>query len=414
MTRGLRTVDLAARYRERRAAVDVWFAAHAATTPAPLYASADVRDAGFKAAPVDLNLFPAGYNNLHPHYYAAAVEAWRLELERAFPGVTSICIIPESHTRNLHYLQNVTTLHGLLLDAGYAPSIATVDPKFVNPETALVDASGTPLTLYTAERQGDTLVVNGAAPDLLLLNNDLADGVPEALQGLAQPVAPPPSLGWHARHKGEHAAHYGRLAAEWAAVLDVDPWVVTPRTEVVADVDFHEPETFGPLVDTVDQVIAHTAAKYAEHGVDATPYCFIKDDAGTYGMGIITARSGADVAGLNRKQRNKMDRGKANAIITRVLVQEGIPTSASIDGAEAEPVLYAVGERIIGGFSRYHPTRAPGESLNARGALFTDLIGEGPAAGALEDDPMLDLYAGLTRIALLAAGHEIRDHTAAP
>ncbi len=410
MSARLRTADLAARYRDRREAVEQWFAERATEVPLPLYASADIRDAGFKAAPVDLNLFPSGYNNLQGEALTAGKAAWRAELDRRFPDVRSICLIPESHTRNRFYLQNVTTIVRMLTEAGYTATVATVDPRFVNPETQLTAADETPLTLYKAERQGDTLVVDGTAPDLILLNNDLADGVPEALTGLAQPVAPPPGMGWHGRRKGAHQAHYQRLATAWAELLDIDPWCVVPLSAEVGSVDFHEPDTFGPLVDTVDRIIGETRRKYEEYGVEATPYCFIKDAAGTYGMGIITARSGAEVAGLNRKQRNKMDRGKANAIITRVLVQEGIPTVTRMDGAEAEPVLYAVGERIIGGFVRYHPSRAPGESLNAKGARFAALQGEwGPEAPGkpVEDDVVLDFYAAVARLGVLAAGHEI-------
>lgn len=402
-------MDLARRCAERRADLDAWFAAAAAGLPLPPYCSADVRDAGFKVAPVDLNLFPAGHNNLNERYFAAAVEAWRAELTAEFPTARTVCIVPESHTRNTHYLHNLTNLARLLREAGYAPTIATVDPKFVNPETRLTAADGTDFTLYRAERHEDRLIVNGQTPDLLLLNNDLADGTPEDLVGLAQPILPPPALGWHARRKSHHYAHYERMADGWAGVLEIDPWIITPITEVVENVDFHEPDTFGPLAEATGRVLARVQERYTEHGIPHEPYCFIKDDAGTYGMGVLVVRSVEDVLRLNRKQRNKMDRGKANAIITRVLVQEGLPTVTEVDGAQAEPVMYAVGANVIGGFRRYHPKRPAGESLNARGAQFTDLVpcDAGGEPGTLP--PLIELYAEVTRVALLAAAHEIRD-----
>lgn len=403
------TADLAARYLSREAEVYQWFLDEQDGLALPPYSSVDLRDAGFKVAPVDLNLFPSGFNNLTERYLEAAGAVWRAQLDVTCPGAQSVCIIPESHTRNTFYLQNVTSLVRMLRDAGYAPVVATVDPIFVNPVTELEAADGTPLTIHKAAREGDRLVVQGEAPDVILLNNDLADGPPAELRDLAQPVLPPVEVGWFSRRKGAHSRHYTHYAAQWARVMDVEPWLVTPQTEEVEDVDFHEPDTFGALADAVDRVIEHTRAKYAEYGIDQTPVCFIKDDAGTYGMGIVTAASGDDVRHLNRKQRNKMDRGKGNAIISRVIVQEGIPTALQVDGHSAEPVLYMVGGQVIGGFRRYHGKRGGLDNLNARGAKFTDLCPPNQPNACLDENPVFRLYGALARIALLAGACEIRD-----
>jgi len=406
------SAELAARFLRAETELESWFKEQASQLVLPPYSSADIRDASFKVCPVDLNLFPAGYNNLHPHYFAAAVDAWRELLVARYPEAHLVCIIPESHTRNRFYLQNVTTLSRLLKEAGYEAVVATVDPRFVNPVTELEAADGSPLTLHRAQRADDALLVGGARPDIILLNNDLADGVPAELAGLAQPLLPPTEVGWHARHKSRHFAHYGRLADRWAAIAGVDPWLINPLTECVEHVDFHEPDTFGPLADSVERITEAARAKYAELNIDAVPHCFIKDDAGTYGMGIITVRSGEDVRALNRKQRNKMDRGKGNVLISRVIVQEGVPTTLAVDGALAEAVMYAVGDRVIGGFRRYHTSRGAEDNLNAKGAQFTDLCGAGEAERCLEQHPLIRLYGGLTRISILAAAHEIQDAVA--
>ena len=34
----------------------------------PFYSSVDLRNSGFKLAPVDTNLFPGGFNNLNPEF----------------------------------------------------------------------------------------------------------------------------------------------------------------------------------------------------------------------------------------------------------------------------------------------------------------------------------------------------------
>jgi len=48
--------------------VEAWLREQWLETPAPFYASVDLRNAGFKLAPVDTNLFSAGFNNLNPAF----------------------------------------------------------------------------------------------------------------------------------------------------------------------------------------------------------------------------------------------------------------------------------------------------------------------------------------------------------
>src|SRR5437868_7712606 len=64
----------------------------------PFYASVDLRNAGFKLAPVDTNLFPAGFNNLNPDFLPLCIQAAQNTLEKIYPGCQNILLIPESHT----------------------------------------------------------------------------------------------------------------------------------------------------------------------------------------------------------------------------------------------------------------------------------------------------------------------------
>ena len=48
--------------------IETWFKEQWQITPPPFYCSVDLRNAGFKLAPVDTNLFPAGFNNLNPEF----------------------------------------------------------------------------------------------------------------------------------------------------------------------------------------------------------------------------------------------------------------------------------------------------------------------------------------------------------
>src|ERR1035437_5758943 len=89
-----------------------WYGRHAEQAPPPFYCSVDLRDSGYKIAPVDSNLFPAGFNNIcqvdqrnAPAIARRQVEQLFERLKRPFPK--RILIIPESHTQNRYYIENL-------------------------------------------------------------------------------------------------------------------------------------------------------------------------------------------------------------------------------------------------------------------------------------------------------------------
>ena len=99
-------------------AIEHWFRKQWQEHLVPFYASVDLRNAGFKLAPVDTNLFPGGFNNLNRDFMPLCVHAAMSAVEKICPVARRFVIIPESHTRNLYYLSNVATLAYLLRQAG--------------------------------------------------------------------------------------------------------------------------------------------------------------------------------------------------------------------------------------------------------------------------------------------------------
>src|SRR3569832_2422271 len=97
----------------------VWLCCLLLETPAPFYCSVDLRNAGFKLAPVDTNLFPAGFNNLNPAFMPLCIQAVQSAIERVCPAAAKLLLIPENHTRNLFYLESVATLADNIRKAGY-------------------------------------------------------------------------------------------------------------------------------------------------------------------------------------------------------------------------------------------------------------------------------------------------------
>src|SRR4030065_626386 len=71
---------------QNQAGIERWFRSQWLQTPAPFYCSVDLRNAGFKLAPVDTNLFPAGFNNLNPAFLPLCVQAVQAMIEKPYPA----------------------------------------------------------------------------------------------------------------------------------------------------------------------------------------------------------------------------------------------------------------------------------------------------------------------------------------
>src|SRR5947199_9344500 len=103
---------------DQRPEIERWFRAQWLEHQVPFYCSVDLRNAGFKLAPIDTNLFPGGFNNLSPAFMPLCVQAIQAAVERVCPDARGILLVPENHTRNQFYLRNVATLESILRHAG--------------------------------------------------------------------------------------------------------------------------------------------------------------------------------------------------------------------------------------------------------------------------------------------------------
>ena len=68
-------LDLEKRMLDKTTEIERWFRLAWNEQMPPFYSSVDVRNAGFKLAPVDTNLFPGGFNNLSPDMLPLAIQA---------------------------------------------------------------------------------------------------------------------------------------------------------------------------------------------------------------------------------------------------------------------------------------------------------------------------------------------------
>ena len=395
-------------------AIERWFRLQWQDHTPPFYGSVDLRNAGFKLAPVDMNLFPGGFNNLSDQMLAEAVHAAQSAIDRVCPDARNLLLIPERHTRNQFYLQNVARLVRILRQTGLEVRIGSLSEEINKPTPVVLD-DGEELVFEPLVRTGDALGVGGFRPCAILLNNDLSAGIPPILRGLHdQIVMPPLQAGWAVRRKSNHFAAYDQVAAEFAQLLGIDPWFINPYFGRCGEVNFHERAGEECVASNIDFVLERMRDKYRECGITDTPYVVVKADAGTYGMGVMTVRDASEMRQLNRKQRNKMSVVKEGLEVSEVIIQEGVPTRESVNGAAAEPVVYMIDRYVVGGFYRVHTERGPDQNLNAPGMHFVPLAFSDscnlPDCSAQPGDSAPNRfysYGVIARLALLAAAIEL-------
>jgi glutamate--cysteine ligase len=399
---------------DKRSDIERWFRTQWLEHTVPFYGSVDLRNSGFKLAPVDMNLFPGGFNNLNPEFLPLCVHAAMSAVQRLCPDTSRFLLIPENHTRNLNYLQNVAVLRRILEGAGLTVRLGSLIPDLAGP-LEVETSAGEKLTLEPVQRKGNRVGVEGFDPCAILLNNDLSGGIPSILRGVEQPIVPPLAAGWAVRRKSHHFHVYDRVAESFAKLVGIDPWLVNPVFSQCGKVNFAEQEGEDCLAANVDYVLSEVREKYAQYGITEAPFAIVKADAGTYGMGIMTVKSPDDVRNLNRKTRNKMAVIKEGQPVHEVIIQEGVYTFENVQGAVAEPVVYMMDQFVVGGFYRVHTERGIDENLNSPGAKYVPLAFQTnchtpDCAGKPGDPPnRFYTYGVIARLANLAAAHEIEE-----
>jgi glutamate--cysteine ligase len=367
-------------------------------------------------APVDTNLFPGGFNNIAQEMLPLAVQAAMAAIDKYCPDARNLLLIPERHTRNTFYLQNVARLIQIFRQTGLNVRLGSLSEDIKSPTTLELPEGGT-LTLEPPERSanGRRLGLKNFDPCTILLNNDLSAGIPKILEGLhEQTLLPPLHAGWAVRRKTNHFAAYDEIAKKFGKLIDIDPWMVNPYFAKCGSINFHERTGEENLAQSVDAVLTKIRKKYKEYGIKEAPFVIVKADAGTYGMGIMTVRDASEVKDLNRKQRNKMAVVKEGLEVSDVIVQEGVHSFEQINESVAEPVVYMIDRYVIGGFYRVHAERGVDENLNSPGAHFVPLafaqqhslpdLGAKPGTAAPN---RFYMYGVVARLALLAASLEI-------
>ncbi len=392
--------------------IESWFRQQWETAPTLFYSSVDLRNAGFKLAPVDTNLFPAGFNNLNADFLPLCIQAVQATISLICPTATQILLIPENHTRNLFYFEHLATLQEILTKAGFFVRIGSLLDELKTAKKITLP-SGRTITLEPITRKENRLYVEDFSPCMILLNNDLADGVPAILKDLEQKIVPPLSVGWETRSKANHFQHYKNVSDQFAKHIQIDPWMIAPLFRYCGEIDFMTGAGEEALVAHVEILLKDIAAKYQEYGIAHPPFVVVKADAGTYGMAVMTVRNPEELRQLNRKQRISMSLAKGGRNVSSVIIQEGVYTFETWGEAQsvAEPVVYMIGRHVVGGFYRVHSEKKADENLNSPGMNFEPLAFSdacnNPCSPPQACTNRFYAYGVIARLALLAAATEL-------
>jgi glutamate--cysteine ligase len=384
--------------------VETWFQSISKGVDVPFYSSYDIRDFGHKVTAVDANIYPAGFNNICPTDRENGGEAVKHYLDRHYgKGPKKILVLTEEHTSNAYYWNNVAALTQLIKDAGHEVRIGF--PRMQSGEVMqMQSASFGEVTVNSAVIRDNKIVVEGFDPDIVISNNDFSEAYAEWGE-ITSTLNPPRELGWYQRKKSTFFKHYNQLSTEFAKIIEVDPWIFTVETELFENFDMADEASKESLALKVDAMIARLKIQYDKHGIKEAPFVFVKNNSGTYGLGVMRAGSGDEIRALNYKTRKKMKAAKGGREVEEVIVQEGVPSLVKAQGASAEPALYLIGCQLLGGFLRTHADKGPTESLNSPGAVYKRLC-VSDLKVSVEGHPLENIYGWVAKLGLLAIGRE--------
>lgn len=382
-----------------------WFRELTSQLAYPIYSSYDIRDSGYKITNVDANIYPAGFNNICPTDKETSIDLFKKYIQVHYKfSVKKILMITEEHTKNAYYLENVGTIADLLTQAGFEIRLAF--PKNLPEILTLESVTGRKLN-FGSGYQNSTWVKD-FKPDLIISNNDFSLSLEDWASELTTPMNPPRELGWYQRKKSNYFKNYNSLVNEFAKTIKADPFLLRVETEEFSEFDINSDTSRDLLSDQVEDFLKNLKKKYSEEKISQEPFCFVKNNSGTYGLGVIKVNSAREIKEWTYNARKKMKAAKGGKDIEQVIIQEGIPSIVTSDQASAEPVIYMIGCELAGGFLRTHAEKSSTESLNTPGAVYkklcvTDLYDKRAAC------PKENVYGWSARLGLLAIGLEAQD-----
>ena len=377
--------------------LDNWFNKMYDENNLPFYGSVDVRYSGWKVSVVDANYFPAGFNNLDIDFNTELAIHFKNYINSKYEGILHIHIFPESHTRNVGYIENILRLKKIGSLAGYSISVGS---PLLNGFDLLEGHSDDLLLDKVIINRDGFLEIDGKVPDLILLNNDLTGGLLPGLKGV---VEPPVEMGWFERKKSNHYLILETLVNEVSKIIKIDPWFLFPKWFVSEDKCLESDNCINKLSADIDLMLSRIKEKYDEYGIDSKPLVFVKNNKGTYGLGIISLTSGNEIKNLSKRKIRRLTYGKGGSSTEDFIIQEGIPTSIVDQSNIIEPVGYTIGGKESFWFLRSNNQKSVVENLNSPSSKFLQF---NELSFNLSDPMYVEWFNLVSKLSYLAMGIE--------
>jgi len=387
-----------------KTALEDWYKTRSHGLEFPIYSSFDIRDSGSKVTPVDANIFPAGFNNICDVDKENAPGLFKSYLEQKYSNIKSIVLLAEEHTSNAYYWENVYWIKTIIEEAvGFEVKLAW--PKEMKEPIKVKSAHGHEMKVYGANKMGSSIEVDSFVPDLIINNNDFSSDYSEWLAGINLKTNPSYKLGWFWRRKDSFFENYNHFVTEFADIINVPRIHLNIKTENFKNFDINSPESRSELAGKVDQFISNLKQEYASADIQSEAFAFVKNSAGTYGLGVTKVDSGDEIRSWNNRTRTKMKAAKGGGGFNEVIIQEGIPTRYVGDYGTAEPAIYMVGDKLCGGFLRTHQEKSAIDSLNSPGAVYKRLCISDLRVDSTKC-PQENVYGWVAKIGMLSIAKE--------
>lgn len=391
-------------FLENSEKIQEWFESQIDQKDYPFYCSFDIRESGNKLAPVDANLYPAGFNNICQADRDAMGEL--LERCSGFKNLNfnTVGIFCENHTNNPYYWDNVNAIKSLFESEGKKVFLFTPDEK---PEKKVMEsASGFKLSLSEPKIVDDAVYVDDEKIDFIVNNNDFSSAYESWITKVKTPSLPPVKMGWHWRRKHSFFEIYNELVEEFSKVIGIDSFHLRVETKNFSDFDIENSEKLENLKIEITNLKDYLSKEYEKRDIKTEPYFFVKNSYGTYGLGVMEVSAPEDVLNWNYKSRKKMKATKGGSGVSSVIIQEGIPTSLISEGSPAEAVIYLLGCGLAGGFLRSNNRKDDKDSLNSPGAVFKRMCFS-DYEFQKENRILENVYGTVARLGALALSREV-------
>ena len=141
----------------------------------PFYTSTDIRVSDKKITAVDTNIFPAGFNNLSDKFIDLASKNVESFFRNKNDKVRKILIIPELHTRNPFYWDNILSLQKILYKSGIESKVGLIVEDDAEFEIDFDSSGPTKVNATTIKKEDNKIIAGDFVPDLILINNDFSN-----------------------------------------------------------------------------------------------------------------------------------------------------------------------------------------------------------------------------------------------